>query len=165
LNLSIQLPGDESSQLDLHSDCWSGDTPFQVNLWIPLTQCFASNSMFLLSEEKTQRCIRLVNEKPTLDRNLLSSFVLEDDFLNLPKGKAVIFNPGLIHGNIPNQTDQTRVSINVRFKNVFSPDASSEHASRSVGSYYRKFHISEWTELAIRLHKLNRYQSSFSEKH
>ncbi len=155
LNISIQLPGDEGSQLDLHSDCWSGDTPFQVNLWVPLTPCFASNSMFLLSEDKSLDCIRLVNKNITLDRNLLSSFVKEEDFLDLEKGEAIIFNPGLIHGNVPNKTDQTRVSINVRFKNLFSPDASIEHISRSVGPYYRNFHLSDWTKLAIRLHRVN----------
>lgn len=155
LNLSIQLPGDEGSQLDLHSDCWAGDTPFQVNVWIPLTPCFASNSMFLLSEEKSIKCIRLVNENPTLDKNSLSLFVVESDFLKLSKGKAIIFNPGLIHGNVPNKTSQTRVSINVRFKNVFSPDASPEHISRSVGPYYRRFMLSEWTNLALRLQATN----------
>jgi sporadic carbohydrate cluster 2OG-Fe(II) oxygenase len=155
LNLSIQLPGDEGSQLDLHSDCWSGDTPFQVNLWIPLTPCFASNSMFLLSEGKSLDCIRLISKDMTLDRNFLSSFVSEEDFLFLEKGEVIIFNPGLVHGNVPNKTDQTRVSINVRFKNLFSPDASDEHISRSAGLYYRKFHFSKWTKLAMRLRKVN----------
>ena len=155
LNFSIQLPGDESSQLDLHSDCWSGDTPFQLNLWIPLTPCFASNSMFLLSEEKSFECIRLINRVPTLDRKLLSQYVSDEDFLEMKVGEAIIFNPGLIHGNMPNRTDQTRVSINVRFKSVFSPDASNQHISRSVGSYYRVFQMSDWTELAIRLHRIN----------
>jgi sporadic carbohydrate cluster 2OG-Fe(II) oxygenase len=155
LNLSVQLPGDESSQLDLHSDCWSGDTPFQVNLWIPLTPCFSSNSMFLLSEAESLKCIRLINRNRTLDKSSLSSFVSEGDFLELTEGQAIIFNPGLIHGNVPNRTNQTRVSINVRFKNIFSPDASIEHISRSVGPYYRKFKFSEWAELALRLQQFN----------
>jgi sporadic carbohydrate cluster 2OG-Fe(II) oxygenase len=158
LNISIQLPGDKSSQLDLHSDCWSGDTPFQVNLWIPLTPCFATNSMFLLSQEKSISCICLVNENPTLDAKALSSFVTEADFLELSRGKAIIFNPGLIHGNTTNQTNKTRVSINVRFKNAFAPDAAVEHISRSVGPYYRKFKLSEWTELALNLHQHNRHE-------
>lgn len=162
LNLSIQLPGDEGSQLDLHSDCWSGDTPFQLNLWVPLTPCFASNSMFLLSENKSLDCIRLINEDIMLDRNLLFSFVEDEDFLILEKGEAIIFNPGLIHGNVPNKTNQTRVSINVRFKNLFAPDASIEHVSRSVGPYYRHFQLSDWTKLAIRLNDVNSELNSVS---
>ena len=34
LNLSIQMPGDTSSLLPAHSDTWSSDSPFQLNLWI-----------------------------------------------------------------------------------------------------------------------------------
>jgi sporadic carbohydrate cluster 2OG-Fe(II) oxygenase len=36
INLSIQLPGDASSLLPVHSDTWSGDSPFEAVLWIPL---------------------------------------------------------------------------------------------------------------------------------
>ena len=36
INLSIQLPKDNSSLLPLHSDIWSGDSPFEVVIWIPL---------------------------------------------------------------------------------------------------------------------------------
>ena len=31
LNLSIQFPKDDSSLLPIHSDVWSGDSPFEIN--------------------------------------------------------------------------------------------------------------------------------------
>ena len=46
INLSIQLPKDNSSILPAHTDCASGDSPFQTNIWIPLTDTFKSNSIF-----------------------------------------------------------------------------------------------------------------------
>ena len=36
VNLSIQLPGDDSSLLPVHADVWSGDSPFEVVAWLPL---------------------------------------------------------------------------------------------------------------------------------
>ena len=36
-------------------------------------------------------------------------------------GEALVFNAGLFHGSKNNLTDETRWTINVRFKNVFSP--------------------------------------------
>jgi sporadic carbohydrate cluster 2OG-Fe(II) oxygenase len=36
VNLSIQLPHDDSSLLPIHSDVWSGDSPYEVVLWISL---------------------------------------------------------------------------------------------------------------------------------
>jgi sporadic carbohydrate cluster 2OG-Fe(II) oxygenase len=151
LNLSIQMPNDENSTLDLHSDCWSGDTAFQVNLWIPLTRSYSTNSMFILSKEKTLNCIDKIRTNPILDRSKLLSLVSDEDFLDVDKGKAIIFNPALIHGNVVNRTEETRVSINVRFKALFSPDATNENVSRSAGIYYRFFCLSEWTKLAIDL--------------
>ena len=51
INLSIQLPKDESSLLPIHSDTWSGDSPFESVLWIPLVNCFKTKSMFILDSK------------------------------------------------------------------------------------------------------------------
>ena len=40
INLSIQMPNDQSSLLPIHSDVWSGDSPYEINLWLPLVNCF-----------------------------------------------------------------------------------------------------------------------------
>ena len=48
LNLSIQLPGDDSSLLPMHADVWSGDSPFEVVAWLPLVDCFGTKSMYIL---------------------------------------------------------------------------------------------------------------------
>ena len=36
INLSIQIPNDETSLLPIHSDTWSGDSPFESVLWLPM---------------------------------------------------------------------------------------------------------------------------------
>ena len=48
LNLSIQLPKDTNSLLPLHADTWSGNSPFEVVIWIPLVDCIKTKSMFIL---------------------------------------------------------------------------------------------------------------------
>ena len=45
------MPDDSSSVLDIHSDSWSGESPFQLNLWFPLTATEGTNSMFLLDKK------------------------------------------------------------------------------------------------------------------
>ena len=52
VNLSIQMPNDDSSLLPLHSDVWSGCSPFEVVIWIPLVNCKRSNSMHILPLKK-----------------------------------------------------------------------------------------------------------------
>ena len=46
INLSIQLPKDKDSLLDLHSDIYAGESPFQVVVWIPLVDVYDTKSMF-----------------------------------------------------------------------------------------------------------------------
>ena len=46
VNLSIQFPNDRSSLLPLHSDVWSGDSPYETVVWIPLVDCYKTKSMY-----------------------------------------------------------------------------------------------------------------------
>jgi sporadic carbohydrate cluster 2OG-Fe(II) oxygenase len=48
-NISIQMPYDQTSVLPIHSDCISGDSPWQANFWLPLTHTVETSSMFLVS--------------------------------------------------------------------------------------------------------------------
>ena len=52
INISIQLPQDESSLLPIHSDTWSGDSPFEAVLWVPMVNCFKTKSMFLFNRSR-----------------------------------------------------------------------------------------------------------------
>ena len=47
INLSIQLSGDNSSLLPIHSDVWSGCSPYEIVLWVPLVDVKGSKSMFI----------------------------------------------------------------------------------------------------------------------
>ena len=42
----------------------------------------------------------------------------KNDFVNLDFGEILIFNPTLLHGNLINKTNHTRVSLNIRFKSL-----------------------------------------------
>ena len=65
LNLSIVMPHDKNSTLSGHSDSWSGDSPFQINFWIPLTSTLENNGLFIHNAEKSfevlNRLIRRIN--------------------------------------------------------------------------------------------------------
>ena len=52
INLSIQLPNDKSSLLPLHSDVWSGDSPFEIVVWLPLVDCYKTKAMYILPPSK-----------------------------------------------------------------------------------------------------------------
>ncbi|WP_353432663.1 sporadic carbohydrate cluster 2OG-Fe(II) oxygenase [Polynucleobacter sp. MWH-UH23A] len=155
VNVSIQAPNDESSTLGIHSDCWSGDTPHQINLWIPLTRSYESNAMFLFNFNRTKLIISDLYKNLNNAKYDLSGYIKKEDFLQLEYGEFLIFNPGLLHGNVVNKTESTRMSINVRYKSLFSPDSKPEHISRSAGIFFKLYRTSEWTKLAKSLDEVN----------
>ena len=63
VNLSIQLPRDKSSLLPVHSDVWSGDSPFETVVWLPLVDCFKTKSMFILPPAKYNKIKKIFQEK------------------------------------------------------------------------------------------------------
>jgi sporadic carbohydrate cluster 2OG-Fe(II) oxygenase len=155
INLSIQMPNDVSSTLGMHSDCWSGDSPYQINLWIPLTNCFSSNSMFLFDFNRTKLVISDLYKNLDEPNFELSNYIKQDDFLDMRVGEFLIFNPGLLHGNVINRTESTRVSINVRYKSLFTPDAKPENVSRGAGIFFKIYKESAWSKLAKDLDGIN----------
>ena len=107
------MPDDYSSILPAHTDCISGDSAFQLVVWIPLTDCFNTNSMFIGSPESSLESLNdirdgIFDEKGTVV-NFLSILI---------KKEYLIFPPTLIHGT-HNTTNSTRVSLNL-VKSLFA---------------------------------------------
>jgi len=133
INVSIQMPGDLTSVLPAHCDSWAGDSPYQVNAWIPITDCESSASMFVVERERSIELLRRLKNGAPLGILDNSS---EYRFVEALAGDLVIFNGNYIHGNICNKTDQTRVSINFRFKSPWAPEYRSDFPDRSTPVYY-----------------------------
>ncbi|MAH99380.1 MAG: hypothetical protein CMA12_08630 [Euryarchaeota archaeon] len=153
LNLSILMPNDKTSLLPMHSDSWSADTPFQINSWIPLTNAYETNSMFLLNKNKSLKILNKIS-KQIIDKDKIIKKIPinKNDFVNLDFGEILIFNPTLLHGNLINKTNHTRVSLNIRFKSLFAPEPKN-NPDRRYGSYYKDFLISENSNFALRIIK------------
>jgi len=151
INLSIQMPGDKQSILPEHSDCSSGDSPFEIVLWIPITDCFDTNSIFIYGSDESRVFYSNVmnGTNDSLDPNLCKS-------LSLSYGEYLLFPPTLIHGNTLNTTDFTRISLNVRIKSIFSPYIASQTPDRKFGAYYNvwnKTEMFDWNHEIYRLLK------------
>ena len=58
LNLSIQLQKDNSSLLEIHSDTFSGESPYQVVLWVPLVDVFDTKSMFVFPLNESLKTVK-----------------------------------------------------------------------------------------------------------
>ncbi len=138
VNFSIQMPHDHSSILPIHCDTFSGESEFQINLWVPITNAYGSNSMFIANPDFSKSINDNIDDFETsgLDK-LLLDHEEEFQFLDVAYGEGIIFTPTCLHGNIINETDSTRISLNCRYKNIFSPYAKNEENEKKVGSFYK----------------------------
>jgi sporadic carbohydrate cluster 2OG-Fe(II) oxygenase len=132
VNLSVQTPDDTSSVLPVHADVWSGDSPFEVVLWLPLVTVRRSQSMFLLPPGPTAALHGRFHE--IADRSAEDVFRLAEPdvrWMEIDYGDYLLFNQNLPHGNRVNREPRTRWSMNCRFKGVFTP-----YADKKLGEFF-----------------------------
>jgi len=138
VNLSIQLPGDETSLLPIHSDIFSGESTFEINLWVPFVDVHATNAMFIFNPEFSQDvCSNISRYEESGIDHLLDDHPNEYQHLELSYGQALIFTPTCLHGNVLNQTEHSRISLNCRYKNLYSPYNEAEESEKKLGSFYQ----------------------------
>lgn len=145
VNLSIQLPDDDSSLLPLHADVWSGDAPSEVVLWVPFVDCFASKSMYIVEkrfDEATQA--RLADFAGQSAEELYRAVEPQATFLNVPYGHCLLFTQNLMHGNRINREATTRWSANCRFKGLLTP-----YADKRLGEFFEPITLRPATRLGL----------------
>lgn len=132
VNLSIQMPEDHSSLLPIHADTWSGDSPFEMVVWLPLVDCHSTKSMFLLPPAACENPAKILIDTSVQDSEALFQAVESNlVWLNVNYGQIVLFNQNLPHGNRVNLESETRWTMNCRFKGVFTP-----YADKRLGEFF-----------------------------
>jgi len=145
INLSIQLPNDESSLLPVHSDVWSGDSPFETVVWLPLVNCHKTKSMFILPPKKYSKIKKIFLQKKSISSDQVFNKIKKDlKWIKINYGQVLIFNQCLPHGNTVNKEEETRWSLNCRFKGVFSP-----YSDKKIGEFFEPITLRKVSELAI----------------
>ncbi len=145
INLSIQLPGDESSLLPVHSDVWSGDSAFEVVVWVPLVDCYSTKSMFILPRKLNDEHSKRLPEFQGKDTEELFRAIEPDvEWVTVSVGQGLIFTHTLMHGNRRNEENEARWSMNCRFKSLLSP-----YDSKRLGEFFEPITLRAATRLGM----------------
>ena len=76
--------------------------------------------MFIFNPELSKK---ILNDMPNFHKSgmkeLFEKYKKDAEFVEVKYGEGLIFSPTLFHGNVLNETEKTRISINCRFKNIF----------------------------------------------
>ena len=118
-NLVLQPPGDQNPS-ELHRDA-PANSPYELVVWVPLVNCFDTKAMYIVDIKKTEQAFEFLDANPAdwagFESYAKSLAVTPD----VPFGKGLIFHTGCLHGSDINAENETRVSLNIRYKNIFSP--------------------------------------------
>lgn len=139
INLVIQMPKDTSSTIDLHADTWGGNSPFEIVVWLPLVDCYKTKSMFILDKAKSKKLNiekQIQGNKKLSAERLFSKIKKHVTWLDVKFGEVLLFQPSLPHGGRTNMEKETRVTINSRFKGLFTP-----YSDKKLGEYFEPISI------------------------
>ena len=145
VNLSIQLPEDSSSLLSVHADTWSGDSPFEVVVWLPLVDCYNTKSMYLLPPKSSDKLSDDFKLHAQGDSEDLFNVIKNDvNWIKINYGEVLIFNQACPHGNRINQENETRWSMNCRFKGLFTP-----YKDKKIGEFFEPITLRPVSRVAM----------------
>ena len=145
VNLSVQLPNDDSSLLPVHADVWSGDSPFEIVVWLPLVDCHHTKSMYLLPPGPDRAVSGRLQEFASQSAEDLFQAIEPDvEWIDIRFGQVLLFAQSLMHGNRINREPETRWSMNCRFKSLFSP-----YADKRLGEFFEPITIRPATRLGM----------------
>jgi len=145
VNLSIQMPGDKGSLLPVHADTWSGDSPYEVVVWLPLVDCYDTKSMYFLPPKAANNLSNNFKLHTQGDSEQLYGVIKNDvEWMKVDYGEVLVFNQIYPHGNRVNQENETRWSMNCRFKSLFSP-----YQDKKIGEFFEPITIRPVTKVAM----------------
>jgi len=145
VNLSIQLPEDNSSLLPVHADTWSGDSPFEVVVWLPLVDCFNTKSMYLLPPKAANKLSNNFKlHAQGTSEELFEAIKNEVNWIKINFGEVLVFNQAYPHGNVVNKESETRWTMNCRFKGLFTP-----YKDKKIGEYYEPITLRPVSKVAM----------------
>lgn len=130
INLSIQMPDDDSSILPVHADVLSGDSPYEVVQWTPMVDCYGTKAMYILPPKRNREVQESLKDYPDADA-LMEDIRSDLIWIEIAYGQVMVFNQNLLHGNVVNGEPETRWSMNCRYKGVFTP-----YADKRLGEFF-----------------------------
>ena len=82
--------------------------------------CFKTKAMYLLNHQSTSKLYDKLlkdNDWESFEKEVAS----KSEIVPVKFGQALIFSTTVLHGSYINKENETRISLNTRYKNIFSP--------------------------------------------
>lgn len=118
---TINAPGEDQAKQVAHYEMISGISPFSYILWAPLHDLDDDGGAYHIDLKTSLALMRKEEKKGLVSGPDVLNLMEKKKPLRIKFGEAIIFNPFVIHGNIPFQSDRARIACNVRFQSFRKP--------------------------------------------
>ena len=109
----VHMP-DQQQTVDFHCDQFYGHGPNVKNYWLPLTNVYDSNSIYVINRKRSQKLIEQTKKQKESILSFNEKCLGESEPLKMSLGKIFVFDALTIHGTKLNRTSSTRVSFDFR---------------------------------------------------
>ena len=128
------MPKDVDSVVPFHCDKWYNHSTDEVNFWIPLHSVSSSESIQFVNLNRSKKIEKKIFQN-NLNYNLIDKLILKyANPINCKFGEMLKFSPLHLHGNVINQTQLPRISIDFRIKKL-----NSKFTKKILGGYFEIF--------------------------
>ena len=118
---TINAPGEDQAKQIAHYEMISGISPFAYILWAPLHDLDDDGGAYHVELKKSISIMKKEEVKGLVSGPDVLNFMNKKKPPRMKFGQAIIFNPFVIHGNIPFKSDKARIACNVRFQSSKKP--------------------------------------------
>ena len=157
VNLRIVFPNQDKfgQVLIWHQGIWVGNGTGMRTIWLPMTKAYKGNTMQMIRLEKSKEITKKTCKSEWSHTKIAEECEKHSFPVTLKPGQGHLFAQIYVHGNVPNRTNITRMSMDVRilFKN-------SQYYRKLPGGYFRLFEDLESNDSNI---DNNKYFLSYSE--
>ena len=117
----INVPGSEHSKQWTHYEMISGISPFSYGLWAPLHDLDDDGGAYFIDQKTSNEIMKKEEEAGLVNSPTVYNMMEKQKPARLKFGQAVVFNPFVLHGNIPFNSEFARIACSVRFQSYNKP--------------------------------------------
>lgn len=117
----INVPGKEHSKQWTHYEMMSGISPFTYVLWAPLHDLDDDGGAYHIDQKVSVEVMKKEEASGLVNGPTVFNMMEKQKPPRLKFGEAVIFNPFVLHGNVPFNSEFARIACNVRFQSSTKP--------------------------------------------
>ena len=133
-HIIFNVPGKEHVRIWNHYEMISGISPFSYVLWAPLHDLEDDGGAYLIDQKESLEVMKKEEANGLVNGPTVLNMMKKQKPARLKFGQAVVFNPFVLHGNIPYKSEFARIACNVRFQSYHKPLL---HKNSDYLKYYR----------------------------